>query len=300
MTTQLVSEIIYRLDMDAAARPRMLAVFAHPDDESFGPGGTLALYSWAGAAVHLVCTTGGEAGTIDAQFLERYGSPRAVRTAELQCAARHLGLAEVELLGYRDSGMAGTPDNQHPQALVQAPLPQLTAQIVHAMRRVRPHVVLTFDPIGGYRHPDHIATHEATVAAFRLAGDAGFADALPPYQPQKLYYVVFPRALLRLFVQVMPLLGKDPRRFGRNQDVDLTRLVDTTFPVHARIDYRRVERQRHAAVQCHASQIVSPTLTQSVIGSLSRLMAGGETFMQAVPAPGKRIERDLFAGVVLD
>ncbi len=302
MTSLFGTEIIHRLDLDPTVRPRLLAVFAHPDDEAFGSGGTLALYSWAGAAVYLVCTTGGEAGIIDPEFLARYGTARAVRVAELQCAARKLGLAEVEVLGYRDSGMEGAPDNQHPHALVQAPLDTLAAQITQTIRRVRPQVVLTFDPIGGYRHPDHIATHLATVRAFHAAGDATISDpaGLPAYQPQKLYYVVFPRLLLRLFVKLMPFFGKDPRRFGRNHDLDLTRLVDTSFPVHARIDYRVVARQRAAAVQCHASQIVNPTLAQSVLGLLSRLLAGGETFMQAVPEPPTRVQRDLFAGVVVD
>ncbi|NJK78968.1 MAG: GlcNAc-PI de-N-acetylase [Chloroflexaceae bacterium] len=290
-----------RVEGTATLRPRLLAVFAHPDDESFGPGGTLALYSWAGAAVYLVCTTGGEAGVIDDDILERYGSAVAARTAELQCAAARLGLAGLELLGYRDSGMAGAADNQHPQALYNAPLDEVTGRIMHTMRAVRPHVVITFDPIGGYRHPDHIVTQQATVRAFYAAGDPDIPDDLPPYKPQKLYFVVFPKGLLKLFVRLMPLFGKDPRRFGRNQDVDLTRLFDTEFPVHARIDYREVEAQREAAVQCHASQIRNPTLTQSIIGALGRLFAGGETFMRAYPPaePGT-IERDLFAGVQVD
>ncbi len=285
-----------------AARPRLLAVLAHPDDETFGMGGTLALYSWLGAAVHLICTTGGEAGTIDPEYLERYGSATATRESELRCAAEKLDLTGVHLLGYRDSGMAGTPDNQHPQSLYSASLEDVTAQITHLIRALRPHVVVTFDPIGGYRHPDHIVTHQATVKAFAAASDpACYPGAEPPYQPQKLYYQIVPRLFLKLYVRLMPVFGQDPTRFGRNQDVDLTSFINEEFPVHARIDYMPVARQRQAAIACHASQLGSPTLTRSLIGALSRLLAGGEAFMRAYPAPKPGLhERDLFAGVHID
>jgi mycothiol S-conjugate amidase len=95
-------------------RPTILAVLAHPDDESFGAGGTLARYAWSGAAVHLICATGGEEGTVDEHHLEGYGSIHERRMAELRCAAEALGLASVTMLGYRDSGMAGAPANSHP------------------------------------------------------------------------------------------------------------------------------------------------------------------------------------------
>jgi LmbE family N-acetylglucosaminyl deacetylase len=284
-------------------RPRLLAVLAHPDDETFGTGGTLALYTWCGAATYLICTTDGAAGTIDPEFIRHYGSKVATRTAELHCAASQLGLHHVWMLGYRDSGMPGTPDNEHPDSLSCAPLDTVAARITRYIRQVRPHVVITFDPIGGYRHPDHIITHQATVQAFHAAGDPDqFPDpALPPYQPQKLYYHVFPRHWLRLFVRLMPLFGKDPRRFGRNQDVDLTTFAYDEFPVHARITYTAVQHQRDAAVNCHASQTRNATVTQSMIGHVMRLLAGGDSFMRAYPpATAGLHEHDLFAGVQID
>jgi LmbE family N-acetylglucosaminyl deacetylase len=285
-----------------SARPRLLAVLAHPDDESFGMGGTLAFYSWCGAATYLVCTTDGAVGDVAPELLARYGSVEATREAELRCAAEKLGLTGLELYGYRDSGMPGAPDNEHPRSLVSASFEELVARITHSIRAVRPHVVVTFDPVGGYGHPDHITTHLATVEAFQAAGDASrFPGALPPYRPQKLYYQVFPRFVLRLFVRLMPLWGKDPTRFGRNQDVDLTIFVNEEFPIHTRIDFRPVEPRRAAAVACHASQISSPTLTQSIVGTLLRFFSGGETFMRAhPPVARRRRERDLFSGVVLD
>lgn len=283
-------------------RPRLLVVMAHPDDESFGVGGTIAWYSWLGADVTLICTTGGEEGEVAPHFIEQYGSKQATRHAELRCAAEKLGLSQVYMLGYRDSGMAGTPSNKHPDALASAPLDEVTAHVTHLMRTLRPHVVVTFDPVGGYRHPDHIVSHQATVAAFARAGDASYRDSdLPPYQPQKLYYSVIPRGWLKWFVKVMPLFGRDPTRFGKNQDVDLTKLVADEFPIHARIAYHAVEDRRNAAVQCHASQIDSPTLTQSVVGWVIRALAGGESFMRAHPAPvAGHVERDLLADITVD
>ena len=97
----------------------LLAVFAHPDDESFGPGGTLARYAAQGVHVWLVCATGGEAGEIAPTLMAEHRRPEQVRAAELCCAAQILGLQGVEWLGYRDSGMAGSPDNQHPRALIR-------------------------------------------------------------------------------------------------------------------------------------------------------------------------------------
>lgn len=280
-------------------RPTLLAVMAHPDDESFGLGGTLAFYSWCGAAVYLICATGGECGTVDEHYLNGYNSIAELRRAELDCAANTLGLAGVEMLGYRDSGMAGSPDNQHPQALAAAPLDEVTGRIVQAIRRLRPQVVVTFDPIGGYRHPDHIAVHQATVRAFHAAAlpDEYPAD-LPPYQPQKLYYQTFPRGLLRLVVTLIKLSGRDPARFGRNNDVDLAAIAREEFPLHATVDFFPVAELRAAAGRCHASQGGGAMPSRGFIGWLLRLLGSRETFMRAFPPvpPGLR-ERDLFADV---
>ena len=96
------------------------------------------------------------------------------RESELRCAAGILGLTGVYFLGYRDSGMPGTPDNQHPNALAAQPVDEVAAKVVHYIRLLRPQVVVTHDPIGGYKHPDHIAMHRATVRAFKLASDPCF------------------------------------------------------------------------------------------------------------------------------
>src|SRR5512140_280651 len=184
----------------------LLAVLAHPDDESFGMGGTLAYYASQGQAVYLVCATRGEVGEVAPEMLDGFGSIAELRESELRCAAGVLGLAGVFFLDYRDSGMTGSPDNQHPKALAAQPVEAVAAKVAHYIRQLKPEVVLTFDPIGGYRHPDHVAIHNATVHAFELAGDPGFApDDLAPYAPKRLFFHVYPKRLLRWAVRVLPL-----------------------------------------------------------------------------------------------
>jgi N-acetyl-1-D-myo-inositol-2-amino-2-deoxy-alpha-D-glucopyranoside deacetylase len=100
----------------------LLAVLAHPDDESFGMGGTLALYAARGVEVHLVCATRGEVGEVSPELMKGFSSIAERREAELRCAAGVLGLAGVHFLDYRDSGMPGSEDNTHPQALAAQPL----------------------------------------------------------------------------------------------------------------------------------------------------------------------------------
>jgi LmbE family N-acetylglucosaminyl deacetylase len=169
-------------------------------------GGTLARYASEGVAVHLVCATRGEVGMVDPQLLQGFDSVAELRENELRCAAGNLGLAGVHFLDYRDSGMPGSPDNQHPQALAAQPVAQVAAKIIPFMRKLRPQVVVTFDPIGGYKHPDHIAIHKATVLAFQQASDPAIDDGQPPYQPAKLYYHVMSKRMLGLYVTFARLI----------------------------------------------------------------------------------------------
>ena len=275
----------------------LLAVLSHPDDETFGTGGTLALYASRGVDVHLLCATRGELGTVAPELLEGHSSVGDLRVKELECAAGHLGLAGVHFLGYRDSGMAGSPDNRHPQALAAAPLDEVAARIVSWIRRLRPQVVITFDPIGGYHHPDHIACHNATVMAFEAAGDpARYPDGLATHRPEKLYYITFHRPWLRQGIRLLRLFGRDPRRWGRNRDIDLVQIAQSEFPVHARINIRPVADRKQRASDCHASQQMP---RQGLVGRwLMRLSNAEEVYMRAHPgaAPGLH-ERDLFEGV---
>ena len=232
----------------------ILAVLAHPDDESFGMGGTLALYARKGHDVYCVCATRGEAGSADEEHLNGYKDTADMRTAELMRAAKILGLKGVFFLGYRDSGMPGMEANKHPDAQINHPVDQVAGRVVKYIRGLKTDVVITFDPIGGYKHPDHIHIQRATTLAFEKADDASFhPEAGAPFKPRALYYHVFPRWFLKWMTRLMPLFGKDPRKWGRNGDIDLTELI-ADFPVHVTVDIRSVaEIKRHAAEQ-HASQ----------------------------------------------
>lgn len=276
----------------------LLAVLAHPDDESFGTGGTLALYARRGVEVHLICATRGEAGEMGPEFMQDFETIAERRVSELRCAAGILGLAGVHFLDYRDSGMLGSEENHNPQALINAPIETVAGRVAHEIRKLQPQVVITFDPIGGYKHPDHIAIHQATVRAFELAGDPDFEDSLPPYKPHKLYYHLFPKGFLRWTVRLMRLAGRDPRHFGKNGDIDLLSIVeDGNFPSHAKIDYREVDEERQAASACHASQLGGMPRS-GLISWLMGLFNHHDQYMRAVPpVNGKVKEKDLFEGI---
>jgi len=282
----------------------LLAVFAHPDDESFGPGGTLARYAAQDVDVHLVCATNGEAGIMGKEFMAGYCDPADRRIAELRCAARQLGLGGLHLLGYRDSGMTGSPDNDHPDCLAQAWPDEVAARVAGYIRELRPQVVITFDPIGGYKHPDHIAMHRATVAAFHAAGNPAvypeqLAQGLAPYAPKKLYYVAFPRGALRWIVRLMPLLGRDPTAFGKNGDINLAEIAAVDYPITARIDVSDYLEVKDAAAACHRSQSGPRGLFDRLPRRLVRRLLAVEGFTRAHPevGPDEPIEDCLFAGL---
>lgn len=279
----------------AANKKTILAVLAHPDDESFGMGGTLAYYASKGAAVHLICATRGEAGTVDPTFLQKYKTIAKLREAELHCAAKALGLASVIFLGYRDSGMAGSPDNKHRQALVIAPVENVAAKIAGHMRRLRPQVVLTFDQVGGYHHPDHIAIHNATIKAFQAARAA--AKTAGAYRPDKLYHNALIRNRLRWIVRWMRLSGKDPTRVGRNKDIDLVALTrDADTPPHVTINYRSVQDRKETADACHASQQGGRFARLSLMELYWRIVGHSDRFTRIFPPTADNFRAsDLFA-----
>lgn len=278
---------------------KILAVLAHPDDESFGMGGTLALYAEKGYEVQLVCATLGEAGTVDDEFLQDFESISALREAELRCAAQSLGLTGLRLLGYRDSGMPDTPENHHPNALINHPVDEVAGKVVANIREIKPDIVLTFDPIGGYRHPDHIHIQKAATLAFEKAADASFhPEAGSPFNPQALYYHLFPRDFLKWATRLMPLFGMNPRKWGRNKDIDLKSLVDVDFPTHARIDIRDVVEIKREAGACHASQ-GGILMRRGLMGFATRALEKHEDYMRMYPPTnGKaKVVKDLFEGI---
>jgi LmbE family N-acetylglucosaminyl deacetylase len=280
----------------------LLFVGAHPDDETFGVGGTLAKYTAMGVKVYYACATRGESGTVSKRCMQGYESPAELRSAELQCAASVLGLAGVFHLGYRDSGMAGSPDNDNPEAFIKAPVEEAAGRVVRIIREVKPQVVVTHDPVGGYGHPDHVSTHKATVMAFKAAGDAAkYPEAGAAFQPQKLYFHIFSRRLLRIVTRLMPLFGGDPRRFGRNKDIDLAAIAAVDFPVNAVIGLTKQAIEiREQARRCHASQGGGgrAPLYMRLLAITSTLFGEKDFYTRGYPsARGRRREKDFFDGV---
>jgi LmbE family N-acetylglucosaminyl deacetylase len=275
---------------------KILAVLAHPDDESFGLGGTLALYAQRGYETYYVCATRGEAGSADEEFLKGFKDTAEMRTDELMRAAKHLGLKEVFFLGYRDSGMPGMEANEHPDAQIQHPIEEVAGKVVKYIRSLKPDVVITFDPIGGYKHPDHIHIHKATVMAFANSDDASFyPEAGDPFKPQALYFQVFPRWFLRVMTNIMPLFGKDPMKWGRNGDINLKELAEVDFPVHVRLNTRSVDEAKRLASAAHASQ-GGIGMRKGLMGFITKVFGDYEDFMQAYPpvTEGQTRKRDLF------
>jgi len=189
---------------DATPAPEggLLLVHAHPDDEAFATGGSIARAVAEGRRVDLVTCTGGEEGEIhDPELDEDEARPRLreIREAELRCAIAALagdgpGSLNLHLLGYRDSGMIGTEPNERPDAFWQADLEEATGRLVEIIRRVRPAVIVTYDPNGNYGHPDHINAHRIAAAAWEASGDdSRFSEAGNAWQPDRFYEIAFNR-----------------------------------------------------------------------------------------------------------
>lgn len=282
---------------------RLLAIFAHPDDESFGPGGTLARYADTGVEVHLCILTDGAAGAYDVSLAPARGgaSLADLRRQELDCACQVLGV-HLHTLNYRDSGMEGAPDNKHPASLYQADLDDVARDLISIMWGTRPQVVITHDPTGGSRHPDHIKVNRAVRRAWEMIMGieplvALQAEGLSPWQPLRLYYTAIPRSGLKYFIFIQRLLGRDPRRFGQNRDIDLTQFGVPDEQIHVRLDIGPYLSLKEQASACHQSQggggaqRVLPTF-------LRRRFMRHEFFIQAEP-PDAGPHHDLFEGLWL-
>lgn len=282
---------------------KLLATMAHPDDESFGPGGTLARYAAEGVEVHICTLTDGAAGTADPNCwdcLEGYEDLAERRREELKCAVDILG-GKLHFMGYRDSGMQGDPGNQHPEAFINQPLEEIAGRLTCLIRRLRPDIIVTHDETGGYFHPDHIHVHRATIMAFEAAGDpksypGQLRDGLEPFAPRSLFCSVIPRTYIRFFVWLARLTGQDPSRFGRNHDIDLTRIGKPADQVHIHIDVRDYLSLKREASACHSSQGGGSGLSaqqglnfrERVIFWLRQWFNNRESFQQIHPPPTGR------------
>jgi len=283
---------------------RLLIAFAHPDDESFGLGAFIARSVAKGVDVYYVCATNGEVGTVSPEMLQGYNSIKELRLAELDCASKILGFKKVFKLGFKDSGMMGDPTNDDPECLWWNGLnnhAEVTRRVVEVIREIQPQVIITFNKYGGYGHPDHIAIQRATIEAFSLSGDDHYLTiGQPIYQPQKLYYNNIPTFFIKIGIWRTRLAGKDPRKLGRNQDIDLLMILDNVEPSHAKVNVGAYLDDWDRASACHASQ--GGGRGGFVPRWMRRVLGVRQSFTRIHPKPARDVvdEDDLFTGVKLD
>lgn len=276
----------------------LLAVLAHPDDESFGIGGTLSHYAQEGVDVHVAIATDGVAGSVVEEYESLKEHLVAIRTKELQAAVEILG-ATLHMFCYRDSGYIGDPGNKHPDAFINAVEYEAVGRVVKLIREIRPQVVITHDETGGYFHPDHVMCWKITTPAFFAAGDPKQYPelGLPPFQPERLYYTAFPNRFARVFAFFMRLRGLDPTRLGRNKDIDMTKIGLDDSQIHAYIDIRQSWEAKAMASAQHVSQGGGAGPIRFVPSWLQRRLFGREAFARAFPPIQSNYrEEDLFGG----
>ncbi len=273
----------------------LLALFAHPDDEAFGSGGTLAHYAARGTLTALVCATNGDVGEIADSALATPETLWQVRQDELRCAAGMLGVQELIFLDYRDSGMVGTPENEDPRAYINAPTDEVVARLVGIIRRLQPQVVLTFEPNGGYGHPDHLAIHRHTVAAFHAAADASqFLEQGKAWHASRLFYQVIPRSFFLEMRDRMVSLGEDAG--GWQERIDKGELGWPDDQVDAVIDVAEQVEAKFAALMCHATQFGSDSFFRKLPDDALKQMLSREAYALAWPVEQKSLVMDdLFA-----
>ena len=265
----------------------LMAVHAHPDDEATGTGGILARYSDEGVRTVLVTCTDGELG--DGPDGVKPGEPGhdeaavvALRRAELEASCAVLGVTDLELLGYHDSGMMGWPQNRAPGAFWNTPVPEAAARLGRMMERYRPQVVVTYDEYGFYGHPDHIQAHRVAMAAAEATGI-----------PDKVYFTAIARSRLAGFAEALRQRGVEPPgdlendpHFGAPDEL-----------IAAAVDCSDVVDRKYDSLAAHASQADNIFLLD-MGRELFAQVFGTETFVRATDRTGAPVpEDDLFAGL---
>ena len=268
---------------------KLLAVLAHPDDESLGFGGTLARYAVEGVETYLLTATRGEAGRFGS--LGKSGDPvevGRVREAELRAAANVLGIREVSILGYPDGAVDQTPSGIAIRA------------IASHIRRIQPHVIVTFGPEGGYGHPDHIAVSQFTTAANVCAADAGYhiddgpqADSPSPHFVAKLHYLAWRNnkweAYQAAFRKLTSMVDGVERQASPWPDWAVTTEIDTSafWPIVWK------------AVCCHQTQMSVYERLEDLTEEQQMSLWGSQEFYRAYSLVngGRNLEIDLFEGL---
>lgn len=263
----------------------LLAVFAHPDDESMGMGGTLAKYAAEGVETYLVCATRGERGWFgDEESNPGFERLAEIRTKELEAAGKVLGLKAINFLNYTD----GDLDQANPEEAI--------GRIVAHIRRIKPQVVVTFPHDGNYGHPDHIAISQFTNAAIVCAADSSYVDpnAQPSHRVSKLYYFVDSEEIANFFTRHLGNIEFPVDDQVRGESPWKEWMITT------RVNLSSTWKTAWEAISCHQSQLpsIAPLLdlTEDEIRQLLTLQG---TFYRAYSLVngGRKRETDLFEGL---
>ena len=279
----------------------LLCVHPHPDDEAIACGGVLARYGREGVTTHVVTCTGGEAGENLAGIDLGDRDLVAHRRREMADAVRVLGLDGHTWLGFRDSGMVGTEDNEHPDAFAAVDLYLAAARLARLIRRLQPQVVVSDDEHGTYGHPDHVRAHRVTQRAVVMAADPWWDTGQDPWQVEKVYVHVLSRSRMWRMHEVLTeagvaspwgeeaLAGPEDLPFGAADDA-----------VTARIDVGDWLEVKREAMMQHRSQIGMDSFFFNLPDEHTRAAFGVEEFslLTGTAAPGvDGVEDDLFAGI---
>jgi N-acetyl-1-D-myo-inositol-2-amino-2-deoxy-alpha-D-glucopyranoside deacetylase len=284
-------------------RLTLLTVHAHPDDETISTGGVMARYAAEGARVVCVTCTGGEHGEIvvpEMDTPDNHARLADIRRVELARALAHLGPIEHHFLGYIDSGMMGTPENDAPGSFWQADFDEAVERLLRIVREVRPQVMVSYNDFGGYGHPDHIRAALITKAAFERAAD----DEQPPL---KLYETVLSMARREEILERAIARGAEPWWAPKEDESDeerrqreefMAQMANAQGPVTTSVDIHDHIDAKHAALREHVSQL-APTMTFLALTPDDwRELLPAEDFTLRVSRAGVRLpEDDLFAGL---
>ena len=266
----------------------LLLVHAHPDDEAISSGGVMMKAKAEGHRVVLVTATRGEVGEIH-QMDEESSRPRLaeIRTAELENAKEILGVDRGVFLGYRDSGMVDTADNDNPKSFHQAPLAEAAAKLAAILREERPDVVVTYAEDGVYGHPDHVKAHFVTNEALDQ-----LLRASDTWSPAKLYYTAIPRSLMQAFIEQMP----EEARAEQNTDMRIEGTPDEL--ITTQVDVSAFVERKRKAFEAHTSQNDPNSWFTKIPDDAYRTAFGTEWYQLARGKPGSALpEADLFAGI---
>jgi mycothiol S-conjugate amidase len=272
----------------------LLAIFAHPDDESYGAGGVMALAADAGNPVWVLCATNGDQGGRPGEMGVDHSLDPEIRRRELTCACRELGVADPIFLGYRDSGMEGwgAPEG----SLSRAPEAEVVERILSVIRRLRPAVIVTFDPGGVYGHPDHTACSVVATAAYRQA-------AAEPGGPVALYHQAMPRSAIR---RMRAAMEEERRRSGDDapsseddlrQQEAIEALARPDEEITTVVRIAPVVDRKLAALACHDSQMRGRRWDDPEARAELEQMFGTETFVRIDPAPAPTEKEDRFVAL---